>query len=173
MNNENLFNNKLIILTIFDAINIPLEQSNLLEIVHENGWISLVDFADAFNSLKSTGLIAGIKSKARSERYTITQDGRNCLVSWNTSLPLTQREQIMSVIDKNIIDYRKSQEFVSNYQRNLDGTYSVLLFIKGTTEDVLEIKINVKNREKAKWINETWKDKAPKIFELLQDELVK
>lgn len=173
MNNENLFTNKLIILTIFDAINIPLEQSNLLEIVHENGWISLVDFTEAFNSLKSSGLIAGLKTKTKTEKYTITEDGRNCLAAWNTSLPLTQREQIMDVIDKNIIDYRKSQEFVSNYQRNIDGTYTVLLFIKGVSEDILEIKINVKNREKAKWIHENWKDRAPKIFEILQDELVK
>lgn len=174
MSNENLFNNKLIILIIFDTINIPLEQSTLLEIVHENGWVSMVDFNEAFFSLKSSGLIiASPRAKTKTERYAITEDGRNCLALWNTSLPLTLREEIIETINKNIIDYRKSQEFVSDYQKNTDGSYSVMLYIKGVSEDILELKINVKNREKAKWINENWKDRAPKIFEILQDELVK
>lgn len=54
------------------------------------------------------------------------------------------------------MNYKRKQEYASDYQKNPDGTYDVLLKIIEPNEPALEIKINVPNRTIAKHIDKKW-----------------
>ena len=63
---------------------------------------------------------------------------------------------------------------LSDYFKNDDGTYTVILKILPSTEQqpLLELKLNIPSRITAKWIYKNWKDKAAVIYELINENLI-
>jgi hypothetical protein len=72
------------------------------------------------------------------------------------------------------MNLKRSQEYVSEYSKNSDGTYSVVLKIKEPilTSSLLEIKLKTPNRQSAVDASKRWKDKAPNIYEAIYDSLL-
>ena len=68
--------------------------------------------------------------------------------------------------------YRKKQDYFSDYYKNADGTYTVVLKIESNTMPLMELKLNIQNRNTAKWIFKNWADKAPQVYEFIQENLV-
>lgn len=82
------------------------------------------------------------------------------------------RDSITEHVKKNRLIYRRKQDYSSDYFKNSDGTYTVVLKIESVTVPLLELKLNVQNRNTAKWIFKHWSDKALSIYELIHDNLV-
>ena len=81
-------------------------------------------------------------------------------------------DSITEHVKKNRLIYRRKQDYSSDYFKNSDGTYTVVLKIESVTVPLLELKLNVQNRNTAKWIFKHWSDKALSIYELIHDNLV-
>lgn len=161
----------LIILSIFDHMNIPLDKDLLTVIVTENNWMTLIDLVPTLTFLKKSDLIIKSNQKSNKEYFVLSSKGKECLETMEKMIPLPLRNSISQKINEQRLYYRLREEYFADYKKALDGTYNVRLVINGTSEPLLDITINVPTRTKAKWIYETWPAKAPAVSETLFDLL--
>jgi len=139
--------NKLIILFVFDKMEVPLSENTILDMCcSSNNWIAYM--------------------------YAITPDGRVCLANFFVKIPASTREEISVFIKQNRLKYRRKQECVADYYMNKDGTYTVYLKIIEPVQPLLELKFVVPNRQTAKNIYKKWEEKAANVYSLIYDNLV-
>lgn len=164
---------KLILLFFFDKMEIPLQEDIVIEICSgKNDWVPYIDARPAFLQLLEVGFITEVSRGGANPLYKITNEGRMCLKHFYTKIPMSVREEIVMDTKQNRINYKKRQEYFSDYFKNPDGTYSVVLKIVGTRQPLLELKLNNLTRNNAKWIHKCWKEKAPDVYEVLHEILI-
>jgi len=172
--------NKLILLYVFEAMDVPLTGKTILEMCTSiNLWLTYMDCTLAVNQLIESGLIfcsskdktgeGGIITDAY---YNITPDGRMCLDHFYTRIPSTLRTEITEYIRENRMAYRRKQEYYRNYYKNQDGTYTVHMKIVDPVQTTLELKLNVTNRDTAKQVYNKWEEKAAQIYYFLHEEFL-
>jgi len=164
--------NKLILLFVFDKMEVPLSENTLLDMCcSSNNWIAYMDCQPILNQLIEHGFIYDI-STGGEPMYTITPDGRVCLANFFVKIPASTREDISLFIKANRMKYRRKQECVADYFMNKDGTYTVYLKIIEPIQPLLELKFVVPNRQAAKDIYKKWEEKAAGVYSTIYDSLV-
>ena len=106
------------------------------------------------------------------KRYAITADGRECLSHFYTNIPNSVRESIIEDIKQNRFNYRKKQDYTSDYFRNHDQSYTVVLKIESTSVQLMEIRLVVQDRNTAKWLYKIWPEKASSVYEFIHENLL-
>ena len=107
------------------------------------------------------------------DRYNITYEGRNCLSNFFLKIPSSTREEITNFAKENRMDFKRAQEYVGNYFKNADGSYTVALKIKDPLEaqNLFELKVVLPSRKSAINATKQWKTCAPQIFENVYETL--
>lgn len=164
--------NKLILLYALDKMEVPLQEGVILDMVTENNWLGYMDCKVALCDLIKNNLITNVATKGCNPRYAITSDSREGLKHYYINIPSSLRENIAEVIKQNKFKYRKKQDYFSDYYKNNDGTYTVILKIESATAPLMELKLVVQNRNNAKWLFKNWGDKASSIYEFILENLV-
>ncbi len=164
--------NKLILLYALDKMEVALQESVILDMVTENNWLGYMDCKVALCDLIKNNLITNVATKGCNPRYAITTDSREGLNHYFVNIPSSLRENIAEVIKLNKLKYRKKQDYFSDYFKNTDGTYTVVLKIESATTTLMELKLVVQNRNKAKWLFKNWSDKASSIYEFMLENLI-
>ena len=165
--------NKLLLLFVFDKMEMPLSESSLLDLCcSSNNWINYLDCKQAIAQLIEASFIYQNNQSSFAEPlYTITPEGRVCLAHFFVRIPSSLREEVSNVVKESRMNYRRKQEYFADYQKNSDGTYTVLLKIIEPTSPSLEISINVPNRNTAEYIYKKWEEKAATVYSNLYDML--
>ena len=164
---------KLIILYFFDQMEVPLKEDIINDIFAEHpNWLPYMEYRSCFEELKKQNLLVNLTPKAPVPRYGITVTSREGLAYFYSKVPMSVREEISSFIKKNRLSYKKKQDYISDYYKNADGTYTVALKIESAACTLMDLKINVQDRRKAKWIHSNWADKAPVIYEHIHETLI-
>ena len=167
--------NKLILLFVFEKMEIPVSEETLVELCSsDNEWIpNYLECKETLVGLLDAGFVYATTTNAQTgPLYTITPDGRVCLAHFFIRIPSSIREDITEFTKENRVRYRKKQEYLSDYKKNPDGSYTVNLKIIEPAQPVLEINLVVPDRHKAKWIFQNWKENAPQIYASLYSQLV-
>ena len=166
--------NKLLLLFVFDKMEMPLSEQTILEMCcSANNWINYIDCKQALMQLIDANFVAAVNKGASNEAmYSITPEGRICLAHFFVRIPSSLREVVSDNVKLNRMNYKRKKEYASDYQKNPDGTYDVLLKIIEPNEPALEIKINVPNRTIAKHIDKKWEEKAAGAFRIIYDYLI-
>ncbi len=166
------FVNKLIILFVFDKMEVPLSENTILDMCcSSNQWIAYMDCKPLLSTLLDHSFIYNVASQGE-PLYSITPDGRACLADFYVQIPSSLREAISVFVKNNRTKYRKRQECVADYYMNKDGTYTVYLKIVEPAQPLLEIKLVVPNRQTAKNIYKKWEEKAANVYSTVYDCLV-
>ncbi len=169
----NNFINKLILLFVFDKMEIPLSSATIEEVCsQENDWISFMDCKDTLSHLLGDQFVYELSSGGQKPFYSITPKGRVCLADFYVNIPKSLREDIVGFVRSNRVKYRKKQEYIADYYMNKDGTYTVFLKIIELAGAQLELKLTVPTRQIAKNIYKKWPDKAEVLFANIYDTLV-
>ena len=164
--------NKLMLLFVFDKIDFPITESNVLNIcTNNNNWIPWMECKETLGQLLEAGFIYQSVHE-NNIYYSITPDGRMCLSHFYMRIPTSIRAEITEYIKENRMSFRRKQEYFRNYYRNADGTYTVQLRISDPAQVMLEIKINVSNRHTAKLVYNKWEEKAAQIYYSLHEQLI-
>ena len=166
---------KLKLLFVLDKMEIPLTENNIIDIcTSSNNWFTYLDVKEAMYELLNVKFICEEKIDGEETRYSITFDGRNCLSHFYYRIPQDIREKITNYAQENRMNLKRSQEYVSEYTKNSDGTYSVMLKIKEPilTSSLLEIKLKAPTRQSAVEASKRWTEKAPAIYENIYDSLL-
>lgn len=168
--------NKLLLLFVFDKMEMPLTEESLSDLCcNSNNWLDYLNFKLALGQLIDANFIYRTNTNTtNAPLYTITPEGRVCLAHFFVKLPSSLREIISNCVKINRLNYRRKQEYFSDYHKNADSTYDVILKILEPTQQqsTLEIKINVPTRNNANYIYSQWKDKASNVYQLIYDYLL-
>ena len=111
---DNNLVNKLIILFIFDKMGMPVTEKTLLEMcASRNNWVNYMESIECLGELVDSGFVFRATSE-RSEYYTITTSGRECLDSFFTRIPASKRTEIADYIKEtgNHVLYRVTPVFL-------------------------------------------------------------
>ena len=166
------FINKLILLFVFDKMEVPLSENTVLDMCSSsNSWISYMDCKPLLSTLLQHSFIYKVSTQGE-PLYSITPDGRICLADFYVQIPSSLREEISVFVKKNRNKYRKRQECVADYFMNKDGTYTVYLKIVEPSQPILELKLVVADRHTAKNIYKKWEEKAGSVYATVYDCLV-
>lgn len=166
---------KLKLLFVLEKMEIPLTENNIIDLcTSSNNWFTYLDLKEAMYELLNVNFICENKIENEESRFTITFDGRNCLSHFYFRIPKDMRERITTYAQENRMNFKRSQEYVSEYSKNSDGTYSVTLKIKEPilTNTLLQLKLKAPNRASAVEATKRWTDKAPAIYETIYDNLL-
>ncbi len=156
--------NKLILLYALDKMEVPLQEDLILDMITENNWLSYMDCKVALTDLIKNNMVTNMATKGCNPRYAITSDSREGLKHYFVEIPSSIRDNISEVVKLNKIKYRKKQDYFSDYYKNADGTYTVVLRIDSTSNSLMDLKLVVQNRTKAKWLFKNWRDQPPSPF---------
>lgn len=166
---------KIKLLFVLEKLEIPLTENNIIDIcTSSNNWFSYLDLKEAMYELLEVGFICENKIENEETRYSITFDGRNCLSHFYYRVPQEMRERITAYAQDNRMNLKRSQEYVSEYNKNADGTYTVVLKIKEPvlTNSLLVLKLKAPNRQSAVEATKRWTEKAPAIYENIYENLL-
>lgn len=167
--------NKLTLLFILDKMEIPLTENSIIDIcTSRNNWLNYMECKDILWQLLEVNFIYKTNNNNEEDRYGITIDGRNCLSHFYLRIPKSLREAITVFVKENRMSFKRSQEYVSDYFKNPDGSHTVVLKIKEPliSQPLLEIKLKAPTRHSAIVACKKWKDEAPNIFEFLYDSVI-
>ena len=164
--------NKLILLYALNKMEVALQESVILDMVTENNWLNYMDCKVALTDLIKNNMITNVATKGCNPRYAITSDSREGLKHYFVEIPSSLRENIAEIIKLNKIKYRKKQDYFSDYYKNTDGTYTVVLKIESTNTPLMDLKLVVQNRNKAKWQFKNWSEKASTLYEFILENLI-
>jgi len=167
--------NKLLVLFVFDKMEIPLSEETLLDFCSSsNNWINYMDCKEAVNQLLAAAFICKTSQGPNAETmYAITAEGRVCLAHFFVRIPATLREEVSERVKATRMNYRRKQEYSADYVKNNDGTYEVLLKIlePNTSQPAMELRLKVPNRNTAKWIYTKWEERAISVYSAVYDML--
>lgn len=166
---------KIKLLFVLEKMEIPLTENNMVDIcTSSNDWFKYLDLKEALFELIEVGFIFENKFENEESRYSITYDGRNCLSHFYYRIPKELRERITAYATENRMSYKRSQEYLSEYEKNMDGSYTVTLKIKEpmSPNSLLVLKLKTPNRQIALETTKKWADKAPAIYENIYDSLL-
>lgn len=171
--------NKLILLFTIEKMDIPLTENSIMDICSSrNKWLGYMDCRDCLWQLLEAGFIyktnAASVTDEKDVQYGITYEGRSCLGHYFQRVPVSLRESISSFAKANISTFKRNQEYVADYFKNQNGSYTVLLKIKDSTtgDSLFEIKIKTSNRNQAVISCKNWREQAPNIYEYMLEHLV-
>jgi len=175
---------KLKLLFVLEKLEIPLTENNIIDVctscdiidigTNNKNLFTYLDLKEAMFQLLEVKFICENKIENEETRYSITFDGRNCLSHFYFRIPKETRERITAYATENRMNFKRSQEYVSEYEKNSDGTYTVILKIKEPllTSTLLQLKLKAPNRASAVEATKRWTDKAPAIYENIYDNLL-
>ena len=155
---------KLILLYVFDQMEIPVTSETLNEMCcSQNDWLSYMTLTEILPELIDARFLVS-NSNGNTEYYKITQEGRDCLNYFFMKVPSSIRKEIGTYIKKNRQAFKKKQEYFKDYFKNKDGTYTVYLKIIDPTSTKLELKLNVSNRGEAINVYKKWNGSASEVY---------
>jgi len=161
---------KLIILFVFDKMSIPMNETTLLDIcTSDNNWLTYMECKQYLMELIESNLLYNVP---KGELINITQDGINCLSLFFTRIPSSIRDDILNYTRENRMRFKKRQSYFCDYSKNADGTYTVIMKINSEITTIMELKMNVANRQIAKYLYKSWVDKASTTYALIHDNLL-
>lgn len=164
---------KLVLLYVFDTMEMPLTETTITDMCcNRNSWISYLTCKEVLLDLVENGFIVMNTNTSGEQYYTITTDGRSCVSYFFMKIPASLRDEILTFIKDNRQIFKRKQEYFSDYYKNADGTYTVLMRIIEPLGTRMELKLNVANRGIAKVIYNKWEEKASNVYGSLYDILI-
>lgn len=166
---------KLILLWVMEKMEIPLTENSILDIcTSKNNWLNYMECKELMWELLNSGFLYKTEEAENEERYTITYEGRNCLSHFYKRIPLSIREKITDYVKLNRMSVKRSQEYLSDYTKNTDGSFTVCLRIRSqlVNQPMFELKLKAPSRNAAMNACKKWQEIAPNIYENIYETLI-
>ena len=166
---------KLILLYVLDKMEIPLTENSILEICSsQNDWINWMECKDILAQLITVEFVYKPSTDNEENRYNITVKGRECISQFYSRIPKSLRDSIDQFASENKLNFKRSQEYVSKYFKNEDGSYTVELRIlePNIAQDVFTLSIKADSRHAAMLSCKKWKDLAPSVYQYVYGKVI-
>ena len=140
----------------------------------ENNWINYMDCKDLLFQLLEAKFIYKPNTTNNESRYNITVAGRECLSQFFTKIPASMRNVISKFAVENKLHFKRNQEYIGNYYKSIDGSYTVELRILEplTTDSIFSVSIKTDTRHNAIVACKKWRELAPNIYEQVYSKII-
>jgi predicted transcriptional regulator len=168
--NEDLAENKVLILYILNKLTDGTKSDNLFKIVSSANDINYFYFQELLTDLIDTNLV-GSFTKDEDEFIKITSEGQNALSLTKSLLPGILKLKADNVFKEEFSTIVEESSIITEYVPKSENNYTVKCKIVEKNEIIFEVSIFAGSRERAKQISDNWKSNAektyPKILDLL------
>jgi predicted transcriptional regulator len=168
--NEELAENKVLILYILNKLLDGIKSDNLYKIISSANNINYFYFQELLTDLITTSLV-GSFTKDEDTFIKITSEGQNALSLTKSLLPGILKLKADNVFKKEVSIIAEESSIVTEYIPKNENSYTVKCKIIEKNETIFEVSTFAGSRERAKQISDNWKNNAeiiyPKIIDLL------
>lgn len=162
--NEDLAENKVLILYILNKLTDGIKSDNLYKIVSSANNINYFYFQELLTDLIQTNLIGSFTKDEEDTFIKITAEGQNALELTKSLLPGILKLKADSIFKKEISSIAEESSIVTEYIPKDENNYTVKCKITEKTETIFEVSTFAASREMAKQISDNWKNNANKIY---------
>lgn len=171
MINHDLSINKLIILYLLKRVDFPLSNTQLSNFIIDRGYTNYFSFQEYLHQLVSNDLIRTITT-SKSTSYTITSEGETTLEFFENRISESIQEEINQYLSENKYDIKQEVEITSEYIPEKDGDYLVHLVAKENSKTLIDLTINVFDKDYAIKICDQWKDQSHVLYKTILNNLL-
>jgi len=171
MINHDLSMNKLIILYMLKKVELPLTNTQLSEFVIDKGYTDYFSFQEYLHQLIETDLIRTITT-SKSTSYEITSEGLTTVDYFHTRISESIKEEIDKHLETNKYDIKLKLDISSEYIPEKDGDYLVHLVAKENKKTLIDLTINVFDKNYAIKICDQWEDQCHILYKTMLSTLL-
>lgn len=168
--NEDLAENKVLILYLLSKLPDGIKSDNLYKIVSSANSINYFYFQELVTDLINTNLI-GSFTKDEDNFIKITSEGENALELTKSLLPGILKLKADNVFKDEVLNIEEESSIITEFIPKDENNYTVKCKIVEKNETIFEISTYAGSRERAKQISDNWNSNAnslyPKIISLL------
>jgi len=169
-NNNNLAENKVLILYLLTKINNGINKDGLFKIISSINDTNYFYFQQYLNDLIQTNLVTTY-TKDDDSILQITSEGKNALLLTKDLLPGIVKLKADNLFKKELASIAEESSVIAEYIPKNENDYSVKCKIVENNQILFELQVFAGSREQAKSISENWNNNAeelyPKILEIL------
>lgn len=167
-NEQNVFDNKIIVLYILNNALKPLTIDQIIKLCEEFDDMTYFDIYTYIEQLKEKNFIDEMLENS-SMTYFPTELGRNTLKELLELIPGVNIHNIKKSFNKNMIEVKQDFSVDTSIIPLNNDKYKVSCFIKEGNDELINISVYATSKEQAKNISRIWNEK----FETIYSELLK
>jgi predicted transcriptional regulator len=168
---SDLAENKLLLLYIFQRVNMPMNNSHITQIVLENNLINYFGLQQYLSELVEAGFL---KDNIKNKKHilSITSRGTDSLEFFHNRIPEKRKDVIDKYLDNHMELIKKDIGVVSEF--DVEGNNSMLrLTLKNNETTLMELKFPVENNSAAQEISQHWKENYDEIYSKIMNIFIK
>ena len=168
---QELAENKLLILYIFDKLQNPASNNQITEIVLQNNLLNYFHLQQYLSELVDSNFLK-LDKQEKKHLYSLSVKGKNVLEYFENRISSNKKDIIDVYMDIHGELIKKETEVTADYFPDNDNNYSVTCKIIEDKKTIIELKLNVESNQKAKSICANWKSNASEIQKKLTALLI-
>jgi len=158
-----LAENKLLLLYIFDKINLPISNIQITQIVLENNFINYFTLHQYISELVSSGFLEYTKEESK-HKLIITAKGSKVLSMFNQRLPKDKIEIIDNYLKLHLEKIKKEITIFADYTIENNNNYIVNLKATENNSILMDLKLNVPSIKQARELCSRWKQNSSELY---------
>lgn len=169
--NEDLAENKVLILYLLNKLSDGIKSDNLYKIVSCTNNINYFYYQELITDLINTNLI-GSFTKDEDTFIKITSEGENALSLTKSLLPGILKLKADNVFKAEVSTIAEESSIVTEYIPRDENNYTVKCKIVEKNDVIFEVSAFAGSRDRAKQISDNWKNNATRIYPQIIDLLL-
>lgn len=162
-----LAESKLLLLYIFDCFDLPLSNSQIIQVVLENNFMNYFTLQQYLSELVESGFLNDTKEDKR-HILSITEKGRNVLNYFSSRISDKKKIVIDEYIKKHIINIKNEVEIIAQYEPYNDK-FLTNLKLTDRGNMLIEIKLPADSNSEARELCRIWKENPRDIYEKVKN----
>ena len=169
--NEDLAENKVLILYLLNKLSDGIKSDNLYKIVSSTNNINYFYYQELITDLINTNLI-GSFTKDEDTFIKITSEGENALSLTKSLLPGILKLKADNIFKAEVSTIAEESSIVTEYIPRDENNYTVKCKIVEKNDVIFEVSAFAGSRDRAKQISDNWKNNATRIYPQIIDLLL-
>lgn len=163
--------NKLYILYILSKMEIPLSNSQIINIFMENDILDYFSLQQYLHELKDANLVSSIEEEGHS-LFSISPKGITALKYFENRIPSGTKDSLDVYVFENRENILRDREVKAEFKKIKDGEFDVKLQILDGKIPYINIDLKVPTNKTAKTICDNWKEDASNIYSSIIENLI-
>ena len=160
---EDLAENKVLILYLLEQINSDITNDGLFKIVSSVNELNYFYFQQFLIDLVDSKLV-GKYTKDEETLFKITSEGKNALSLTKDLLPGILKLKADNILKNELATLAEESSIVAEYIPKSENDFTVKCKIVENNDTIFEVKVFAGSMERAKAITDNWKNNANKIY---------
>ncbi|KAJ50452.1 putative transcriptional regulator [Clostridium tetanomorphum] len=166
-----LAENKLLLLYIFNKVQIPITNNQVTQIILENNFINYFTLQQYLSELVSSNFLKYTEDENK-HRLEITEKGKKVLVLFSNRISNNKINVLDEYLNKEINNIKREVTITSDYTIEHKDKFIVNLRAVENDITLLDLKITVDSNKQARDLCSKWKNNSSEIYSKILNLLI-